>query len=98
MFIKAGFQVPAMGLAFVELEGKTGGGAFKHNGPMPLNAGVIVGSTVMLRVVVVAHCPTFGVNVYTVVPGVAVLTGESHVPVIGVELVELVGNIGVAAF
>jgi hypothetical protein len=98
VFIKAGFQVPAMGLAFVELEGKTGGGAFKHNGPMPLNVGIIVGSTVMLRVVVVAHCPAFGVNVYTVVPGVAVLTGKSHVPVIGVELVELIGNIGAAAF
>jgi hypothetical protein len=52
----------------------------------------------MLKVVLVAHCPIFGVNVYTVVPGVAVLTGESHVPVIGVELVELVGNIGAAAF
>jgi hypothetical protein len=47
---------------------------------------------------VVAHCPTFGVKVYTVVPAVAVLTGESHVPVIGVELVELVGNIGAAVF
>ena len=46
----------------------------------------------------VAHCPTFGVNVYTVVPGVAVLTGESHVPVIGVELLELAGNIGAAVF
>ncbi len=63
MFTKAGFQVPAMGLAFVELEGKTGEGAFKHNGPMPLNVGVMVGSTVMLRVVVVAHCPAVGVNV-----------------------------------
>jgi hypothetical protein len=98
VFIKAGFQVPAMGLAFVELEGKTGGGAFKHNGPIPLNAGVIVGSTVMLKVVVLAHCPAVGVKVYTVVPAVTVLTGESHVPVIGVELVELVGNIGAAVF
>ncbi len=87
-----------MGLAFVELEGKTGGGAFKHNGPMPLNAGVIVGSTVMLRVVVVAHCPAVGVKVYTVVPALAVLTAGAHVPVIGVELVELVGNIGAAVF
>ena len=52
----------------------------------------------MLKVVMVAHCPTFGVKVYTVVPAATVLTGESHVPVIGVELVELVGNIGAAAF
>ncbi len=87
-----------MGLAFVELEGKTGEGAFKHNGPMPLNVGVIVGSTVMLKVVVVAHCPAVGVKVYTVVPAVAVLTAGAHVPVIGVELVELVGNTGAAAF
>jgi hypothetical protein len=52
----------------------------------------------MLKVVVVAHCPAVGVNVYTVVPAVEVLTGKSHVPVIGVELVELVGNIGAAVF
>ena len=46
----------------------------------------------------VAHCPAVGVKVYTVVPAVAVLTGKSHVPVIGVELVELIGNIGAAVF
>jgi hypothetical protein len=52
----------------------------------------------MLKVVVVAHCPAVGVKVYTVVPAVAVLTAGAHVPVIGVELVELVGNIGAAVF
>jgi hypothetical protein len=52
----------------------------------------------MLKVVELAHCPAVGVKVYTVVPAVTVLTGASHVPVIGVELVELVGNIGAAVF
>ena len=65
---------------------------------MPPNVGIIVGSTVMLKVVVLAHCPAFGVKVYTVVPAVAVFTGASHVPVIGVELLELAGNIGAAVF
>ena len=41
------------------------GGAteFRHNGPIWANVGNILGmSTVTLNVVVVAHCPAFGVK------------------------------------
>ena len=44
-------------------------------------------------VVVDAHCPAVGVNVYTVDPTIEVLITEGdHVPIIGGELLELVGN------
>ena len=53
----------------------------------------------MLMVVVVAHCPTAGVKVYTVVPAVEVLTVAGfHVPVIAGVFVELVGNTGAVPF
>ena len=52
----------------------------------------------MLSVAVVAHCPAVGVNVYVVAPAAAVLTAGLHVPVIGVALVELVGNTGAVVF
>ena len=43
------------------------GNAFKappsHIGATAVNVGVILGVTVMVRVVVVAHCPAVGVNV-----------------------------------
>lgn len=96
--ITAGFQVPVIGVALVELACKVGAAAFKQSGPIGLKVGVTIGSTVMLKVVVVAHCPASGVKVYTVVPAVAVLTAGVHVPVIGVTLVELVGNTGAVAF
>jgi hypothetical protein len=50
----------------------------------------------MLNVVVLAHCPTVGVKVYTVVPAAAVLTAGAHVPVIAGKLVELRGSTGAA--
>ena len=53
---------------------------------------------VTLKVVVVAHCPAAGVNVYTVVPAVEVLTAAFQVPVIAGVLVELVGNTGATPF
>jgi hypothetical protein len=52
----------------------------------------------MLIVVVSAHWPAVGVKVYTTVPGLAVLTAGFHVPVMGVALVELVGNTGAVEF
>ena len=52
----------------------------------------------MLRVAVVAHTPTAGVKVYTVVPAVAVLMAAFHVPVIGGTLVEFTGNNGGTEF
>src|SRR5215216_4736493 len=48
--------------------------------------GVTRGSIVIERVAVVAHCPAVGVNVYTVVPAVAVLMlAGLHEPVIPLE-------------
>ena len=56
-----------------------------------LNVGVTIGLTVTVKVVVVAHNPAVGVNVYT--PLVVLLTTDGfHVPVI--PLVEVVGKIG----
>ena len=49
-------------------------------------------------VAVVAHCPAVGVNVYTVVPTVAVLIAAFHVPGIGGTLVEFNGNSGGTEF
>ena len=48
----------------------------------------------MLNVAVVAHCPAVGVNVYTVVPAVAVLTAGAQVPVMAGRLVDDNGNTG----
>ena len=57
-------------------------------GATAVKVGVTFGLTVIVNVVVVAHCPTAGVNVYVVV---AVLSNAGdHVPVI--PLLEVVGN------
>lgn len=56
-----------------------------------LNVGVVEGLTVTLNVVVVAHCPAVGVNVYVVV-AVLFIAGN-HVPVI--PFVEEVGKVNV---
>jgi hypothetical protein len=45
-----------------------------------LKVGIIVGLTLMLIVVVVAHCPAVGVKVYVVVAWL--LSAGDHVPVI----------------
>ena len=51
----------------------------------------------MLSVAVTAHCPPDGVNVYVVVPAVAVLmVAGLHVPVI--PLFEVVGRTGAVLF
>ena len=62
-----------------------------------MNVGTVCASTTMLSVVVVAHCPLAGVNVYTVVPTLAVLiVAGLHVPVI--PLLDVVGNAGAPEF
>jgi len=63
-------------------------------GDTGLKVGVMSGFTVILMVVVVAHCPVVGVKVYTVVPGIVVLMDAFQVPVIDGTLVELKGNNG----
>jgi hypothetical protein len=87
----AGDHVPE--IPFKEFVGKTSGAAFKQYGPNCVNVGVTFGVIVMVMVVTLAHCPAFGVNVYTVGPTAAVLmTAGDQVPMIGVALFELVGN------
>src|SRR5882757_5005245 len=53
-----------------------------------VNVGVMLAVTVIDNVVVVAHCPAVGVNVYVVVA--VLFNAGAHVPVI--PLVEVVGN------
>jgi hypothetical protein len=85
----AGLQVPVIPL--VEVVGKTGAAAPLHIAAIAAKVGVTVGFTVTDKVVVVAHNPGVGVNVY--VPVVALLTVAGlQVPVI--PLVEVVGKIG----
>ena len=56
-----------------------------------LNAGVSIGFTVTVNVIVAAHCPGSGVNVYT--PELVLLTTVGlHAPVI--PFVDVVGKLG----
>ena len=90
----AGDHVPLIPL--LEVVGKTGAVDPLQKAGTGLNTGVPGGSTVIDNVVVVAHCPAAGVNVYTVVPVVAVLTAGFQVPVMGGMLVEFKGKTGAA--
>jgi hypothetical protein len=58
---KAGAQVPVIPL--LEVVGSGASVAPEQIGPTAVNAGVILGLTVMVNVVVVAHCPAVGVKV-----------------------------------
>jgi len=58
---KAGDQVPVMPL--VDVVGNAVSVAPEHIGATELNVGVMFGSTVIVKVAVVAHCPAVGVNV-----------------------------------
>jgi hypothetical protein len=86
-----GLQVPVIPL--VEVVGKVGAAAPLHIAGIAAKVGVIVGLTVTDKVVVVAHNPAVGVNVY--MPDVVLLTVAGlQVPVM--PLVEVVGKIGAA--
>ena len=61
VLFKDGAQVPVMPL--LEVVGKAGKAAPEQIGPTALNVGVVGGFTVMVSVVVGAHCPAVGVNV-----------------------------------
>ena len=78
---------------FVELVGKTGAVAPEQIAATAEKIGITFGVTVMLSVVVVAHCPAVGVKVYVVVE-VLLITGD-HVPEI--PFIELVGSGGIVA-
>ena len=50
-------------MALVEVVGNGANTAPEHIAATALNVGVMFGLTVMVKVVVVAHCPAAGVNV-----------------------------------
>jgi hypothetical protein len=58
---KAGVQVPVN--ALLEVVGKADNTPPEQIGATGEKVGVIFGLTVIVKVVVVAHCPTVGVNV-----------------------------------
>ncbi|RQO30967.1 hypothetical protein DBR32_09670 [Taibaiella sp. KBW10] len=59
-----------------------------HTGPTAVKLGLRIGLTVMVIVVVVAHCPAAGVKVYVVVA--VLFKAGAQVPVI--PFVAVVGN------
>ena len=61
MLFSAGDQVPVMPL--VEVVGNAANVAPEHIGATAAKAGIVLGYTVMVSVVVTAHCPAVGVNV-----------------------------------
>jgi hypothetical protein len=89
VLIEVGDQVPVMPL--LDIAGNTGAAELRQSEPNGLNVGVIIGLTVTSIVVVVAHWPASGVNVY--VPLAVLLTAAGdQVPVM--PLVDVVGNVG----
>ncbi len=87
----AGLHVPVMPL--VDVLGNVGTVPPEQivNVVPKLNVGVMFGFTVTVNVVVVAHCPALGVNVY--VPLAVLLTTEGlHVPLM--PLVDVLGKVG----
>lgn len=61
MLFIAGLHEPV--IPFVEVVGSAGIAAPEQYGPGFENEGVVLGLIVIVRVVVVAHCPGFGVKV-----------------------------------
>ena len=82
-------------MPFSDVDGSCGAEAFTQNGPIGSNTGIIVLVTTILKVVLVAHWPGYGVNVYVLVPATLVsITAGLHVPVM--LLLEMTGNEGAA--
>ena len=61
VLLSAGTQVPVMPL--LEVVGNAANVAPAHMGATAVNVGVTLVFTVIVNVVVVAHCPAVGVNV-----------------------------------
>jgi len=61
VLFKAGAQVPVIPL--LDVVGSAASVAPEHIGATAVNVGVTIGLTVMVNVVVFAHCPAVGVNV-----------------------------------
>lgn len=77
-----------------EIPGSTGAGLPLHIAGTAVKVGVTAGVTVTVKVVCVAHWPTFGVNVYVAVVVLLTVTGN-QVPVIPFN--EVVNSTGAAA-
>ena len=76
VLLRAGDHVPVM--PSLEVRGSAFNVAPSQIGATALNVGVTLGLTVIVKVVVVAHCPAVGVKVYVVV-AVLLIAGD-HVP------------------
>ena len=74
----AGVHVPL--IPFNEVVGKAAMIVPAQTAGTGVNVGAVAGLTVMVRVVLAAHCPASGVNVYVVV--VVLFKAGAHVPVI----------------
>ena len=61
VLFKAGDQVPVMPLS--DVVGRAVSASPEHIGATGVNTGVTFGTTVIVNVVGVAHCPAAGVNV-----------------------------------
>ena len=90
----AGFQFPEM--PFGATVSNTGLAVFSQKEGMGKKSGVIFASTFtnMVGLTLTTHWLAAGVNVYKVFPSTVVSIGEFQLPVIGGELVELVGKTG----
>ena len=86
VLLSAGAHVPVM--PSLEVSGNAASVAPEQIGATAVNVGRMFGLTVMVKVVVVAHCPPVGVNVYVVVA--VLLSAGDHVPVI--PSLDVVGN------
>lgn len=90
-----GFHVPVS--PFCEVVGSGGGVLLKQSEPIGANVGVTCDETTISIVVVVPHWPADGVNVWVVVPAIAVLiVAGLQVPFIPLE--DVPGNNGALLF
>ena len=88
----AGDQAPLIPL--LEVVGKAARASPEQIGGTAVKVGVTLGSTVIFIVVLLAHCPVLGVNVYVVIPLlVAGAVTEFHEPVMAGASSEDVGKV-----
>jgi hypothetical protein len=89
----AGDQVPVIAVGvFVDDVGSAAIVAPEQNGPTDAKVGVTGAVIVTCKVVVVAHCPAAGVNVYVVVCVLLIAGDQVPVTAVGV-FVEVVGSV-----
>jgi len=92
VLLTADDHVPVIAGVFVDDVDKTGAVSPEQIAGIEAKVGVTFELTVTVKVVVVAHCPEVGVNVY--VPLAVLLTADDHVPVIAGVFVDDVDKIG----